>query len=151
MIQRVQTLYLLAAVALMTIFFFSPLATFLSAEGLYSLSAMGVNSAAGELVSDTRYLAIMVALAALLPFVTIFLFKKRMLQLRLSVVSVVLTLGALIVGGVYFYLAKRYFGEAESAIRIVCLLPVVAIIFDLMALKAIFKDEMLIKSLDRIR
>ncbi len=152
MIQRIQTIYLLAATSLMATFLFATLATFSSAQGLFSLSAMGLSAADGSMISDTRYLAILVGLASLLPFVTIFLFKRRMLQLRLCVVEMTLTLGVMVVGGVYYYLANRYFGaEATTSIRIVCALPIIAIIFDFLALKAIFRDEMLIKSLDRIR
>ncbi len=79
-----------------------------------------------------------------------------MVQLRLCVVEIVLALGSLIVAGVYYHLASRFFGSLDgelinSSIRIVCILPLVAGVFTFLALRAVFADEMLIKSLNRIR
>ncbi len=156
MIQRIQTIYLLFAVSLMTAFSFSPLASFSTSSDIYSLSVLGIKSADGITIYSTPYLIIVAALATLLPLVNIFLFKKRMVQIRLCVAQLVLMLGTLIIAGIYYYLSNRIFGGEGSelinySIRIVCVLPVVAMISSYMALRAIFKDEMLIKSLDRIR
>ncbi|MFR9504116.1 MAG: DUF4293 domain-containing protein [Rikenellaceae bacterium] len=156
MLQRVQTLYLLGATALMAIFFLNPMAIFSNSDGIFTLSAVGVKDSEGTLVYSAIYSIIMLSLATLLPFVNLFLFKRRMLQVRLCVVQMVLTLGALIVSGVYFYLGNRFFGAdtsdiSISSIRIVCILPLFAIFLDYMALKAILRDELLIKSIDRIR
>ncbi len=152
--QRIQTLYLLAATALMGIFMISPLAVFSNETGIYTMSMSSISSVDGSVVSSLIYLMIITILATILPFVNIFLFKKRMLQLRLCVVQIVLALGVLAVGGVYYYLSNRAFGAevgGESALRIVCALPLVSAIFDYLALRGIFKDELLIRSLDRIR
>lgn len=159
MIQRIQTLYLLASVALMALFFWAPLATFATGEGIFSLSVMGITSSEGETIYSTLYFMIIAGLALLLPLVNIFLFKRRMLQLRLCVVEIVLLVGTLVVGGVYYHLSNRFFGGVEMADavivsaspRIVCIMPLVAIYCSYKAFKAIFRDEMLIKSLDRIR
>ncbi len=156
MIQRIQTIYLLAATSLLATFILTTLATFSTANDIYTLSVLGIKNAEGVMVFPMPYLIFIAALAALLPLVNIFLFKRRMLQVRLCVVQIVLTLGVLVVAGVYYYLSNRYFGSetegvVNASIRIVCALPIVAIIFDYLALKAIFKDELLIKSLDRIR
>lgn len=152
--QRIQTLYLLAATALMVVFTLSPFASFSGDGNIYTMSAMGLESFDGELMYRLPHLIIVAILAALLPFANIFLFKKRMLQVRLCVVQIVLALGVLAIVGVYYYLGNRTFGGAaggDSSLRIVCALPIVSMVFDFLALKAIFKDEMLIKSLDRIR
>ncbi|MFI3316558.1 MAG: DUF4293 domain-containing protein [Rikenellaceae bacterium] len=152
--QRIQTLYLLAVTALLAIFCTNTLAVFSATDGIYSLSVFGVTSADGAAVTNAPHLLVLALLALVLPFVNIFLFRKRMLQLRLCVVEIVLTIGLLIVAGIYYFLSCRLFGVGSSgavSVRIVCILPLVAIFFDFLALKAIFKDEMLIKSLDRIR
>ncbi|MFI3332982.1 MAG: DUF4293 domain-containing protein [Rikenellaceae bacterium] len=154
MIQRIQTIYLLAAISLMATFILSPLATFITTDNIYALSVMGLKDADGTMVYSMPYLIIISALTAILPLINIFLFKKRMLQIRLCVVQIVLLLGTLVIGGVYYYLSNRYFGgegTVEASIRIVCALPLAAVFFDYLALKAILKDELLIKSLDRIR
>ncbi|MFI3323666.1 MAG: DUF4293 domain-containing protein [Rikenellaceae bacterium] len=156
MIQRIQSIYLLAAASLIGLFAVNPLATFATADGVYLLQVSGIKSFDAEMILQTPYLMIIVALAALLPLVNIFLFKKRMLQIRLCVVQMVLAAGTLAIGGVYYHLSNRFFGAdaaelLSSAPRIVCILPVLAIYLDYLALRGILKDEMLIKSLDRIR
>ncbi|MFI3285430.1 MAG: DUF4293 domain-containing protein [Rikenellaceae bacterium] len=153
MIQRIQTIYLLIATLIMASLFFVPLATFTTSGDIYDLSVMGIRSADGSMVYATQYLIIIAAITTLLPLINIFLFKKRMLQIRLCVVQIVLALGTLAVAGVYYYLSNRFFSEelTNYSIRIACANPLIAILFDYLALKGIFKDEMLIKSLDRIR
>lgn len=156
MIQRIQTLYLLASTAFMAIFFLSPLATFFSGDGVYDLTVYGLISYDDSVAYTLPYLVIIAALAMVLPFVNIFFYKKRMLQLRLCVVQIILALGTLITTGVYYYLGNRFFGEnvggvTDSTIRIVCSLPIFAIILNYLAFRGIFRDEMLIKSIDRIR
>ncbi len=152
MIQRVQTIYLLAATSLMFTFLFGTLATFSSADQIYTMSVFNIKTVDGATILGMPYLVVITALTTLLPLVNIFLFKKRMLQIRLCVVEIILALGTLIIAGVYYYLANRIFGvDADSSLRIISALPLVAIFFDYLALKAIFKDELLIKSLDRIR
>ncbi len=149
--QRIQTLYLLAITALMAIFLSSTLATFGNSDGLFSLSVFGVKAHDGTIVFSTLYLIIMTLLAAVLPFVNIFLFKKRMLQIRLCFVEIILLFGTLLIAGLYFYLSHRSLAPSAPSIRIVVALPLVSIFFAYKAFKATLKDELLIKSLDRIR
>ena len=85
MIQRIQSLYLLAVAALMTTAVFTPLAYFAAGSEEYLLYAFSLKSA--ETSYSTLYMGVIVALAAILPFVTIFLFKNRMLQIRLCAVE----------------------------------------------------------------
>ncbi len=152
--QRIQTVYLLAAAALLGIFMINPLATFSSNMGVYTMSVFNIATADGTSVSSLPHLLVITLLAALLPSINIFFYKKRMLQIRLCVVQMVLSLGALAIAGVYYHLSNRTFGAGvggDASIRIVCALPIISIVFDYLALKAIFKDEVLIKSIDRIR
>ena len=92
--------------------------------------------------------------ACLLPLVTIFLFKRRLVQIRLCAVELVLLVGAGAMMGIYFYLCNRYFAESEfysHTLKISLVFPLVCLVFDLLALRAIFRDEKLVRSLDRIR
>ena len=74
MIQRIQTLYLLAVVAMMATAVFSPLATFLAGAEEFKLYAFALKGA--EQSFPTVYMGIVVALAALIPLVTIFIDRK---------------------------------------------------------------------------
>lgn len=152
MIQRIQTLYLLAVAALMAAAIFTPLAYFAAGVEEYKLFAFALKSATAEY--STIYMGVIVALAAIVPLVNIFLFKNRLLQIRLCAVELVLLLGSAVFMALYYFLSNRMFSQLEFSahgMHIAIIFPIIAIILDYLALRAIFKDEMLVKSLDRIR
>ncbi len=152
MIQRIQSLYLLAVAAMMATAVFTPLATFLAGIEEFKLYAFALKGA--EQSFPTIYMGIVVALAAVLPLITIFMYKKRLLQIRLCAVEIVLLLGAIAFMAIYYYLSGRMFSELEfyaQSFRIVTIFPLVSLVLTYMAARAIFKDEMLVRSLDRIR
>ena len=152
MIQRIQTLYLLAVAALMAAAVFTPLAYFAAGVEEYKLYAFALKSATTEY--STIYMGVIVALAAIIPLVNIFLFKNRLLQIRLCAVELVLLVGSAVFMAIYYFLSNRMCSQVEFSahgMHIAIIFPLIAIIFDYFALRAIFKDEMLVKSLDRIR
>ena len=152
MIQRIQSLYLLAIVALMVTAVLTPLAYFVAGAEEYLLYAFALKG--GEVSYSTLYMGVIVALAAILPFVTIFLYKNRMLQIRLCAVELVLLIGSVVFMAIYYYLGSRKFANLEfstQGFRIAIIFPLVALVLDYLAMRAIFHDEMLVRSLDRIR
>lgn len=154
MIQRIQSLYLLIAAALMTVMLFVPLAVFYAGQEQIVLSAFALRDGEGAVVLSAVYLGVLLAAVALLPLVTILLFRRRMTQIRLCIVEIVLLVGSLVMMGVYGYLAMQTVESltlAASNFRFVVVFPLVAIIFVVLAARAIFKDELLVRSLDRIR
>ena len=155
MIQRIQSLYLLCIVALMAAVLFTPLAYFVAGTEVYELFAFSLKAeGSAQAGQSTIYMGFIVALATVLPLVTIFLFKNRMLQIRLCAVELVLLAGAEIFMAIYYYLSNRMFSMMEfhtQGFRIAIIFPIVALILDYLALRAIFKDEALVRSLDRIR
>ena len=154
MIQRIQSLYLLIAAALMAVMLFVPLAVFYAGQEQIEMSAFALRDRAGAVVLSAVYLGVLLAAVALLPLVTILLFRRRMTQIRLCIVEIVLLVGSLVMMGVYGYLAMQTVESltlAASNFRFVVVFPLVAIIFVVLAARAIFKDELLVRSLDRIR
>lgn len=154
MIQRIQTLYLLLAAGLVACTAFLPLATFAGGGEEFRLYAFGLRTVGGETVQSTLYMGILLALALALPLVTVFLFKHRMLQLRLGVVEMILLLGTQIMAGIYYFLCDRLFASFEfhaQSVKLPLVLPLIAMIFTYLAVRAIFRDELLIRSMDRIR
>ena len=152
MIQRIQSLYLLAVAALMIAAVFTPLAYFVAGVEEFKLYAFALKKA--DSAQSTLYMGIIVAIAAVLPLVALFSFKNRMLQIRLCAVELVLLVGAEIFMAIYYYLSNRMFAQFEfhtQGFHIAIIFPLVAIILDYLALRAIFRDEMLVRSLDRIR
>ena len=155
MIQRIQTLYLLLVVVLTTVTFFSPVAGLQHAEqaAIYEISYRGLfemNVSGNNMLANTWMLTALMALIPLLAFITIILFKKRMLQIRLIIFNIVLMAG--FYGLMFIYLWQ--YGkslEASLYLEIPAAFPLVGIILSIMAIRAIGKDEALIKSLNRIR
>lgn len=154
MIQRIQTLYLLIAAALVAATVFTPLAYFACGNGEFALNAFALTDDAGETVQSTVYMGVLLALSGILPFVTIFLYGKRLVQIRLCVVEMVLLVGSMVMMGIYYYLSVRAFSQGEflaKSVNIGMFLPSAALIAVILAVRAIFRDEMLVRSADRIR
>lgn len=157
MIQRIQSLYLLVAAALVAVMFFTPLAWFADASSRIEMGTFAVLDAEGARVLSTLYLGLLLLLAGGLSLVTIFLFRRRLLQIRLCVVSMVLLAGGAVMEGVYYYLCRRAFfglehmGEPLSGVRPAAVLPLVALLLVFLASRAILRDELLVRSADRIR
>jgi hypothetical protein len=153
MIQRVQSLYLLLATAIMSGTLFLPIAHVVTTTGdTYTLTAF---SWFGGGVGYAWVFALLFGLATLLPFITIFLFKNRKRQVGLCAAEGVLQLGAVLVIALFYWmiipdifpegaLISKSFGWAP-------IMPIIALIPTFLAGRAIFKDEVLVRSLDRIR
>lgn len=153
MIQRIQTLYLLLVTALTAVTLFAPLAWFAAEGGEFSLYAFSLQSE-GEPVQSTVYLGVLLALACILPLITVFLYRNRLLQIRLCVAEMVLLVGAAIMEGVYYFLSWRVFSEQAfhtQGLKPAIALPVVSLLFAYLAARAIFRDELLVRAADRIR
>lgn len=154
MIQRIQSVYLLLAAVLTGLMFAVPLASFLGDGQSVYLFAGSIRDADSAVIVSTTHMAIMIALSALLPFVTIFFYKKRLLQIRLCLVEIVLQLGVL--AYLIYYLAHirssiMVYEHHSISLELSNVFPVVSIILCLLAYRAIVKDEALVNSINRIR
>ncbi len=152
MIQRIQTVYLFLIAMLAAALLFLPLAVIQSGADFYSFDATGLNTAVGEaqLMYPTWGLFALAAIISLLAFVTIFLFKNRILQLRLCVFNALLMIGFY---GLFFFFAWTFKGEMEAKIGVKFALsfPLIMLILDYLAIRNIGADEALVRSLNRLR
>ena len=154
MIQRIQSLYLLVAAALVGGALFVPLAWFAGSAGEYSLHAFALRAAGGEAVQSTLYMGLLLAVACVLPLITVLLFRRRLLQFRLCVAEAVLLVGAAVMEGVYYFLSWRVFSGLTfhlQGVYVSIALPVVCLVFVWLAARAILHDELLVRAADRIR
>ena len=130
------------------------LAWFGGAGEEFSLYAFSLKGADGEVLHSAVYLGILLILSAVLPLVTIFLYRRRMLQIRLCVVEMVFLVGSALMEGIYYYLGCRVVSDLALSAhgpRAPIALPVVALLLTWLAVRAIFRDELLVRSADRIR
>ena len=147
MIQRKQTLYLLAALIVTIVCLCLPIAS-LKASG------MEVDSVVTNLWihDNTGYsfkispLFVLLLLTCPLTLLSIFKYHQRLFQAKLCVINAVL----IILWGAYYA-----FFHATSAVSITLhfatCLPVIVLILHLMARHAILADEKLVRAADRIR
>lgn len=155
MIQRIQTLYLLLAVAMMSLTLFLPLATFVYGGNELILKGFAISGGEGLSFPLPIYLGVLLAATTLLLLVIIFLYKKRLVQIRLCVSAIVLLLGSAALIGLYCYRVCSLLSEMNYdeiiTIGFASLMPIVAIIPVVLAIRGIARDEALVRSLDRIR
>ena len=152
MIQRIQTLYLLIVAGLMAAMCFVPFASFLHGGELFRQTVWGItpDGETVETVVNTLPMGILTVLSTLLALVILFLYKKRELQMRLCMVELILLLG--VVAYLVMFLVRSGSDLSDGiAFSVVDLFPMLSIILTFMAFRRIMRDELLVKSLDRIR
>lgn len=148
MIQRIQSIYLLLAAILMAVTAFSPILVL--NDGL-TLFSYGITEANENIVKPTWGIVFMAGLAALLSLITIFLYKNRKRQAKMTLATMVIVVFYFVTAIVYLasYLEDIFQGVSTVAYGII--LPVITLVLLLMANRSIRKDEKLVRSLDRIR
>lgn len=158
MLQRIQTVYLaIGAIACIALYFF-PLANFYNeVQGNYKFFICHIQSMDPEPKLNFSIIfslpAIILTLASIIFSIsTIFLFKKRWLQLRLISFNVI-TLTVLILVLFFFYTAqlKTTTGADPEYTYPGMLLPVLSLVMLILANRAIRKDEQRVRSADRLR
>jgi amino acid transporter len=158
MIQRIQTLYLSLAFIAIALLFAFPLAQFFAENGAYVFSITGLkNMVPGDpdAFSPMIFLPLIIVAVgiAILDLFTIFQYKNRSFQVKLTNIGVLAAI-ALILGIFFLYIPM-----IEKKINIVpdyrkafgIYLPLVALVFMVMANRAIKRDEKLVRSADRLR
>ncbi len=161
MIQRIQTLYLLAIVILGITLCFKPVIQLVTPEEaaelrIYNLSASGLELVTNEdcqpvvCLQGLWGLLLTTALIPLLALVDIFLYKKRLLQARLNIFLALLCLGYYGVLAIYIWQAKLALG-VDWHILPWASIPLICFVLTLMATRRILKDEALVRATDRIR
>ncbi|MBN2480976.1 MAG: DUF4293 domain-containing protein [Bacteroidales bacterium] len=156
MIQRVQSVYLLLVTVLMSIFLVSSYAEIVPDQNqtvsfyTYAVQQEG-DADDSETVMNTTPLLILVLMTGLVSFVNIFLFQNRILQIRICVFNSILIIVQLVL--IYFYYTgiKSDFEPDHPVFRIPVILPIISIILNFMAYRAIHHDEALVNSYNRIR
>ncbi len=129
MIQRIQSIYLLVATVLWVGSLFLPV----TQNGFH---AWGL---------------IIVAIAgALFNFIAIFLYKKRKMQRQLCIIGAMVALIYYVIYLTYYLLSKNTPNQ-PMIISIGSFLPLLSLVFTLIANHQIKKDDDLIKAADRIR
>ena len=158
MIQRIQTVYLLLVAILSFVSLISSVGYFTLADEVIATFSNFTFSTELAFKSTGPYaLGVLLILVILLSLMSIMLFRKRMRQLRLTVVSSILLVGYVVVYALFAYFYKENLNvvlEPEQPVfhlRFVSVFPVLSLILNVLAINGIRKDEALVRSLDRLR
>ncbi|MGE0090576.1 MAG: DUF4293 domain-containing protein [Bacteroidales bacterium] len=152
MIQRIQTVYFFVIAILMGSMFFYPFAELLAPDN--QVFAYYFNGLFIENNNSAYFLtippAILLCSITLISIISIFLYKKRILQIRLSAFNLLLMLGYV---GLNYYYIKSFSSQLTGVIsyNLIVIFPLISAILTYLAIRAIGKDEALLRSLDRIR
>ena len=134
--QRIQTLYLALACGIVAALFFLPLAVAVGDGGAQETISF----------SDNIYFLCLMISIALASVAALILFKHRGLQMRVTVIAILLLLGFQI------WLAARYFTAPEGIVfKFTAILPLIAAALEALALRGILADELLVQSASRLR
>lgn len=167
MIQRLQSLYLLAIVVISSVLIFSDI-PFYQETGKpveenkstgeiteYETTTIIVDYNSTETTEGTigpnQSLIYFLSALGLLALATIFLYKKRPLQLRL--VFAILVMSIIVFVSMYLLsFGNEYTSiNTKKSILAGAVIPMAILVFGILSYKRIQKDEKLVRSLDRIR
>jgi len=150
MIQRQQTIWwFLIGVFAVLMLFFDWMTLFVTDGNNYTISSSGILKD-GNTVIDGTMLTVYLIVEAVFNFVIIFLYKKRVLQSRLTIISIVLSLCTYGLVALYRYM---FISEAVKSTNFnwPLVLPLISTILGIMAFRHVLMDEAKVRSLDRLR
>ncbi len=148
MIQRIQSIFLFAAFCFLVPMFFVPVAELFGINGgIFTFNLTGFYDGK-ELVSSQYSIMAMGILICALNLVTIFMHKRRVLQLRLCIYNMLLLAGLV---GVMFFVIYNVQDIKSVSYRLPFVFPVVAIILHYLAFRGIRRDELMVQALNRLR
>ena len=154
MIQRPQTLFFLAMVAICMMLLFSDSVFYKlsSGENEVAVEYDETNLSAPDGVSkekNTWIISFLSGISIIAGF-TLIMFKNRKLQILLSSFNFLFILGLIVM--MYAYsIGMNYFEGAQGGITFLALMPIALLLFNFLAIRGVKKDVQLIRSTDRLR
>lgn len=147
MIQRIQTLYLLVAEVLIAIIFFSKLVSFTTTDGhemvLKYTGVYQINQGVLEKISSTWAMVVVLAIAAAVGFFVIFLYRRRIFQIRVCFFAMILNFVLFLLIGYHIYSIATV-GNSSITLSLVDVFPIMTLVLYYMAYRGIAKDEAMV-------
>lgn len=154
MIQRIQSLFLLAATILSTITIFHPLSSMILPEKIeaefFTYGLMIVEDSS-QMLYNTFPIVILAVVTTLLNFIAILTYKRRELQMRICVYNILLTIGLIISIFCYYFLIRKNLHVLTHSFSYSIVLPFINVILIFQAFRGIRRDDLLLKSYNRLR
>ena len=134
--QRIQTLYLLISAGLAAALCFGTAYKVVTPEGMQAFSYWQLES---------PYFGILLGIVAFLIVLALVVYKSRILQMRLAVLSGIIALG------MQLWLAYMYFTMEGPVFRWTVIFPLLICLSNLMAARGDFQDQLMVESAYRVR
>ncbi|HJZ39365.1 MAG TPA: DUF4293 domain-containing protein [Bacteroidales bacterium] len=156
MIQRVQSVYLLLVTVLMSLMLVRPYAQLNLADS----QRIVFTTLAVKQVTDTETvdklrgtipLLALVLITGAVSFFNIFLFNRRVVQIRVCIVNTFLLFLTVGLMCYYYYTVWNAVEHTGHFFRMSAIAPVLGIILTFLAYRSIHRDELLVNSYNRIR
>ena len=134
--QRIQTLFLLISAGLAAALCLSPAYSLASPEGLVEVSYWQLRS---------PYFGILLGIVAFLIVLALVVYKSRILQMRLAVLSGIVALG------MQCWLAWMYFSFEGPVFSWTVIFPLIVFICNMLAARGCYQDQLVVESAYRVR
>jgi len=152
MIQRIQSVFLFVSLCFMIPMLFAPVANLVYETGdilTFNLSGFYITEAGATTCISNQYsLMIFGIIICVLNLITIFLYRRRVLQLRLCVYNILLLIGLV---GVMLFTLYSLQDIRSISYCLPAVFPIICIILHFLAFRGIRKDELMVQSLSRLR
>ncbi len=151
MIQRIQTLFLLVVVLLSGFLLTGDIVRMTAGNStVFSLGFTGLSNQGGEVIQRLWPMSVILAIVPLLALVSVFLYRNRPLQMRFTMIVLLLSVGTLILGAFYVLMLDRKIGiTVVWTVKVV--FPLVSALLAWLAWRAILRDDARVRSYDRLR
>lgn len=134
--QRIQTLYLLISTALVAALCFSTAYSVAGPDGMEKISWWQLQK---------PYFGILLGILAFLVVLALVVYKSRILQMRLAVLSAIIALG------MQAWVAYMYFTFEGPVFSWTAIFPLIICISNLLAARGCFQDQLVVESAYRVR
>ena len=160
MLQRLQSIYLILIIVSCTLMFVTDFCTIAVGDDAVTFNVMGINYNNTSFMVSTFIPKVVLVLSVMvigIAVICLIKFKKRMMQIKLCRINMLLILGlilAIFYGGdiIQNSISSQDPNAAiEYQVNLGTLFPLLCIVFNLLASKAIKKDEAMVRSANRIR
>ena len=157
MLQRIQSVFFAIIVILGVLFSFLPILAFTSDNMVYVMYAYQTvtENELTNVVAVNLGVGVMQGLVFLVALATIFLFKNRQLQVKLSKLNILLIAVQITAITLYSDTVKAAIGKPIDDIlvsfKFAAIIPIISLILTYLAIRFIKKDDKLVKAADRIR
>lgn len=134
--QRIQTLYLIISMALSIALLAGTAYTVADPDGMVKVTYLQL---------QRPYFAILLGILACMIALALIVYKNRILQMRLAVLSAIVALG------MQAWLAWMYFTFEGPVFKWTAIFPLVICICNLLAARGCFQDQLMVESAYRVR